>query len=446
MSSHTSQRHRRGSRGSSSSSVFSLWSNWKWNTERKEWESYRTNARGETEWQYTTSGAYAGSNVPRFDDASLLDPVSENTTQYSVNRSYTTGNNDVGSLTTSLAATALTSIANLDPPIVAKLGQKNTSTEHKTFDENYKVHGKREFKFGRVFKVLWSEPSGNASGGTFWSVRQKHGEEIYAKVRRFVVIHHRSGHCLCLPIMSYGGQATTKPGVHAKEHAIIHTTPDARMVEGEDINKMGYGPVRMIPDTTRDYLDAASRINYCKVYTVEYNVKVWFIGRVHIDSEKTLARSYNEANPPLRLSTQPSASGSYRENDLAYSNSLCTMPGTSSNITGYPTFSNQPNIPIYGNPMSRSTPSDGTGYIINTGSGSSNLHGGYSTARQNPPTQYTQSSHHPPSQYIPSQYPQYSQYPLYTPDTNPQNYNPQAKYEFSGEDDNDTTRYSDGQS
>ncbi|EDN93791.1 hypothetical protein SS1G_09658 [Sclerotinia sclerotiorum 1980 UF-70] len=162
MSSFTSQRRSRGS---------NLWSEWKWNSATKELESFRINARGKKEWRYSsgqsTSGASAGSNVPRFDDSSPLEPVSANTTQYSVDRNYTTGNNDVGSLTNSLAATTLTSIANVDPPIVAKLEKANTSTEHTDFDP-----------------ILWSEPSGEARGGTITSVRrQKHGEDLYAKVR-----------------------------------------------------------------------------------------------------------------------------------------------------------------------------------------------------------------------------------------------------------------------
>lgn len=35
--------------------------------------------------------------------------------------------------------------------------------------------------------------------------------------------------------------------------------------------------------TPREKLDEASRINYAKVYTVEYNVKVLFIGKVDPD-------------------------------------------------------------------------------------------------------------------------------------------------------------------
>jgi len=39
-------------------------------------------------------------------------------------------------------------------------------------------------------------------------------------------------------------------------------------------------PIRVIPRTPRDKLEKESRINYAKIYTVEHNVKVHFIGHV----------------------------------------------------------------------------------------------------------------------------------------------------------------------
>lgn len=43
----------------------------------------------------------------------------------------------------------------------------------------------------------------------------------------------------------------------------------------------------MDPLTSQDKLLPASRVNYSKVYTVEHNVKVCFIGKIHEESEKT---------------------------------------------------------------------------------------------------------------------------------------------------------------
>ncbi|KAB8301554.1 hypothetical protein EYC80_003399 [Monilinia laxa] len=453
MSSRSSRKYRKESKGSSgSSSAVASWSDWKWNDEREQWQSHRKNARGQIEWQFrsdqSTSGESSGSIVPRFDDTVPLETVTEYTAQYSTNNNYTTGNNNVQAPANVLETTNLDSQANLDPPIAAKLEQNNTSIEHKNFDPNYKIHDGWEFKFGKVFKVLWSEPTGSARGGTIKSVREKHGEEIHAKVRRFVIVDRRRGHCLCLPIMSYEGRATTKPGVHAEDHAIIHTTSNARLVPNENGNQMIFRPVKVIPESKRHWLDPASRINYAKVYTVEYNVKVWFIGHVDRDSESTVKESYDQAHPPLNLSSQTSALRSYQMDNSAYRVPSYTTPGATSNYT---------NISSYGNNVSRSTPAYDTRY-----SSTSDAHEAYGSARQNSSTQNTPSSYnssqypvtaypcsqstqsqYPPSQYPPSQYPptrystsQYSpsqyipsQYPTYAPNTNSQySYNPESKY------------------
>lgn len=55
----------------------------------------------------------------------------------------------------------------------------------------------------------------------------------------------------------------------------------------------------MEPKTYRDQLDPTSRLNYAKIYTVEYNVKVCFIGKIHEDSRKYFNRDFNLTNQPL---------------------------------------------------------------------------------------------------------------------------------------------------
>lgn len=48
-----------------------------------------------------------------------------------------------------------------------------------------------------------------------------------------------------------------------------------------------------------DKLDHLSRLNYAKVYTVEHNVKVSFIGRVSESSKPSLISDYNKINQLL---------------------------------------------------------------------------------------------------------------------------------------------------
>jgi hypothetical protein len=58
-------------------------------------------------------------------------------------------------------------------------------------------------------------------------------------------------------------------------------------------------PIRMIPDTSEHHLDDASRINYAKVYTVEHNVKVYFIGKISRKYEQQVTTDYNSTHRPL---------------------------------------------------------------------------------------------------------------------------------------------------
>jgi uncharacterized membrane protein YgcG len=98
--------------------------------------------------------------------------------------------------------------------------------------------------------------------------------------------------------MTYGGRGTAKPGVHPEDHAIIYTVP-GRPLPTEGEAQLTRLPICVKPYTPEHKLTSASRLNYAKVYTVEYNVKVWFIGRIHPDSEWLLTAAYNDVHPPL---------------------------------------------------------------------------------------------------------------------------------------------------
>ena len=43
--------------------------------------------------------------------------------------------------------------------------------------------------------------------------------------------------------------------------------------------------VKVTGTSSKDRLDKASRVNYSKIYTIEHNLKVCFIGQIHKDSE-----------------------------------------------------------------------------------------------------------------------------------------------------------------
>lgn len=80
------------------------------------------------------------------------------------------------------------------------------------------------------------------------------------------------------------------------------------MFKGEREKGLTRQPIRMEASSPRHKLDRASRLNYAKIYTVEHNVKVWFIGEVHQESCEHLVADYNEMHPLLTAPTSNSIS------------------------------------------------------------------------------------------------------------------------------------------
>lgn len=181
-----------------------------------------------------------------------------------------------------------------------KITTKDTQTYSGHLHEDFRVHKSKHFTNGAVFKVLWSEPCGDKNTQNASVVTQddegcfedaRYGEVAYHSTRRFVVVKERQGHSICVPILTYGRQGTNKPGVKAEYHAIIYTGETApRPLPGEKgIHKRS---VRVDNKDARERLAPESRVNYSKLYTVEHNVKVCFIGKIHKNSEATFFEDF----------------------------------------------------------------------------------------------------------------------------------------------------------
>lgn len=101
------------------------------------------------------------------------------------------------------------------------------------------------------------------------------------------------------PINTYLKQGTLKNGVNAEHHTIVYTSIKPEYLNGEWDKGMTKQAIRIDPATPRDKLEPQSRLNYARVYTVEYNVKVCFIGKVHVDSRSQVVADYNATHPAL---------------------------------------------------------------------------------------------------------------------------------------------------
>ncbi|KAG4435140.1 hypothetical protein IFR05_009372 [Cadophora sp. M221] len=98
------------------------------------------------------------------------------------------------------------------------------------------------------------------------------------------------------PILTYGGRGTLKPGVHREDHAVIYTGVGPTLLPGETLSKTA---LHMEPNDKSQKLDKDSRVNYAKIYTVEHNVKVFFIGALTKNAQAQLGADYNAQHPPI---------------------------------------------------------------------------------------------------------------------------------------------------
>ena len=62
---------------------------------------------------------------------------------------------------------------------------------------------------------------------------------------------------------------------------------------------MSKKPIRVEIKDPSHKLDPMSRLNYAKIYTVEHNVKVLFIGKVAENYEQAVVVAFNDTHPPL---------------------------------------------------------------------------------------------------------------------------------------------------
>ncbi|KAI9874205.1 MAG: hypothetical protein M1830_010077, partial [Pleopsidium flavum] len=157
-----------------------------------------------------------------------------------------------------------------------------TPGDTEILDPSYRLVNDRDgfFKSGRVFSMLYIENAGaTAPPGAAGISLVQYGERAYAQIRRFIVVEPKKkqhwSKCIC--ITTYGGRATTKPGVDPKEHAIIYSGNEIpSKLEGErGLNKDALR-VQLVDMSQK--LDPRSRVNFGRTFTIQHNVKVKEVG------------------------------------------------------------------------------------------------------------------------------------------------------------------------
>jgi len=141
------------------------------------------------------------------------------------------------------------------------------------------------------------------------------GGSFYSEIRRFVVLgtNYGNAQCSCVsslreinimlsplyrPIHTYGYQACLKPSLpDVNQHTIIYTSeypPNERSyIDEKGVERfegLSKTPIRVVSERKdpEGDLGERSRLNYSKVYTVEFYSRVLNIGMVHGDHLETL--------------------------------------------------------------------------------------------------------------------------------------------------------------
>ncbi|KAL3424947.1 hypothetical protein PVAG01_04228 [Phlyctema vagabunda] len=263
------------------------WSAWSWDDKYQRNICWRTDTYGNVEYAYDP-------------------PFEEQTEDYTTTGDYTTAEGGVDELSNSFAQTTISTYDYQNSPQTGseprttpsysfpsgsgvdstsrRITTRNPDTITDELDPEFKVQNSKHFRFGKILKVLWSEPMGSA-GTLVTDVkrirRSKYGE----------------------PILTYGGRATNKSGVHASDHALIYSSSKApRLQRGEVLEKR---PIRVKTKSDNHKLDPNSRLNYAKLYTVEHNVKVVFIGAVMDEYHQLVRDDYNRTHNILSSYSLP---------------------------------------------------------------------------------------------------------------------------------------------
>ncbi|KAK0861021.1 hypothetical protein LTR87_017118 [Friedmanniomyces endolithicus] len=213
-------------------------------------------------------------------------------------------------------------------------GNNGNEGEQDPLFSNFRIRRHDFFTLGRVFMILWSEPFGETTtniGSVIQNDRSmpglflgRHGERVYSKVRKFVIIREGRDFCTALPVVSYGARGVSKFGVTKFEHGIIYTgsavpepLPAERPNRGE--RAMNATAIRVTPDAQGMKLDEMSRIDYAKVHTIEHNLKVAAVGVVHPASMEALITQFRSVwldqatdRPNPNAAVRGAASGSTR--------------------------------------------------------------------------------------------------------------------------------------
>ena len=159
---------------------------------------------------------------------------------------------------------------------------------------------KRFFSIGRIFKTVWYEPHGSnmlvRQTDLEWGESRSpfYGTRPIAKFRWFIVVRKRLNHSLCFSITSYAGPGSAKARRgRAVDFVVLHSS-DIEAPSPYDEEGISRKPIGIIIEEEEQYISPLARLDCGRLYTVEDDLEVLKIGRVHTGSLEDLEAYYRE--------------------------------------------------------------------------------------------------------------------------------------------------------
>ncbi|KAK3331158.1 hypothetical protein B0H66DRAFT_468054 [Apodospora peruviana] len=161
---------------------------------------------------------------------------------------------------------------------------------------------KRFFQVGRIFATVWFEPAGTdlpavrrAEGDWTSDCPGYHDEKPIAKFRWFIVVRRRLHHSLCFNITTIGPNGVRKVDRgRAMDFVVLHNSniEPSKPFDTEKITRL---PIAVIIEAGEESISPWARLDCGRIYTVEDNLKVMKIGRVHTASLPRLEEYFKES-------------------------------------------------------------------------------------------------------------------------------------------------------
>lgn len=223
---------------------------------------------------------------PAFSGPQLVDSGNENTTQV--------GDDTVGNVT--LGGRPLTidgETDNLGPNPDYIKDYEDADKLDKSFMLREGLEMGKFFIRGRIFAMVWHENAGHRQPNstdvtkpldrpfhTFTVTRDK--VRVFSHIRRFVVVKPKNGYCWAIPINSYSGNGLTSKNMIMQDkyaHCIIYSKgSQPRRLTGEP--HLTKKPIVATMADGEPSLNNASRLNFGKMQSIEYNIRVKDVGLI----------------------------------------------------------------------------------------------------------------------------------------------------------------------